>query len=97
MPKYLVRLAENEYVEWSTIVDAPVSYIMNRAEAIEHSVESSRLEAEARVDRTDAHGHSALWFPAETPEELVAGNHAGPKETEITLEEIRVQYREPVE
>jgi len=85
-----VRLAEDEYVEWSTVVDAPVTYICDRAEAVQEW-------GEQRVTRADFHVSSA-WpaeFQAATPGDFIAGNRAGPDETELSLAELRDQYREP--
>jgi hypothetical protein len=97
MPKFLVKLADNEYVEWSTVVDAPVTPVMDREQAIAASyrrirggreVERREYAAE-RVARTDRNGHSALWLDPEPVEEIIAGNRAGEGETELTLEQLR--------
>lgn len=84
MPRYLVKLADDAYVEWSTVVDAPVSSVMTRADVL--------LDDPARVMRCDANGHSATWFEPQTVEQLVAGNRAGDGETELSVEEIIEQY-----
>lgn len=95
MPHYLVKLADDEYVEWSTIVDAPITYIMNREEAIAYTENESESteKGKDRVARVDEKGHSAHYFGPETPEQLVAGNRAGDKEKPLSLAEIRERYR----
>lgn len=94
MGKYVAKLAEDTYVEWSTVVDAPVSWVLNRDRAVAEWSE----ERVARADRngtsiqTDPWGHT---YPAgSTPEEIVRGNHAGPDGSEITVEEIIAAYDE---
>lgn len=96
MPRYIAKLADNEYVEWSTVVDAPVTYIMTRDEMIRH-LDSNRevdrsYEAMERVKRADARGTSCI-SPIISVEELISCNRAGDKETELTLEQIREKYR----
>lgn|SRR5512146_363660 len=87
MGRYVAKLAEDTYVEWSTVVDAPVTYIVTRTEAVD-------AWGQERVDRADQKGTSILdGYPAgKTPEEIVLGNHAGPDETELTVQEIISAY-----
>lgn len=89
MSRYVIKLAENEYIEWSSVVDAPVSVVMDRGEAV-------AKHGEERIARTDKHVNSLipeqLW--AASPEEAVAGNRAGEGEIELSLEEIRREYAE---
>jgi hypothetical protein len=82
----IVRLADNEYVDWSTVCDAPVTYIVDRAEAV-------GTWGEERVARADANNHSWLDMPAMAPNRVIAGNRAGKNETELTLAELRREYR----
>lgn len=87
MPRTVVKLGDDEYLEWSSIVDAPVTHIMGRAEAIrEFGIE--------RVERTDERGHSAMWCPPEPGEDFVRFNHAGPREACVTVESMRRRYRQ---
>lgn len=85
--RYVAKLADDAYVEWSTVVDAPVSWVHARAEAVEEW-------SEERVARADANGTSSLDdYPAgSTPEEIVRGNRAGPNESEIPVEGIIEAY-----
>lgn len=83
MPRWIVRLAEDAYVEWSTVVDAPVSMLHTRDEAV-------CGWGRDRVERADAHVTScvepAFWY--DSPEEFVAGNRAGPGESELSLDDL---------
>lgn len=85
MPHYMVKLADDAYVEWSTVVDAPITHVMTRTQAAHDDPE--------RVERCDKNGHSAMWFEAQTAEQLVSGNRAGAGETELSLPEILKQYK----
>lgn len=87
MGRYIAKLAEDVYVDWSTVVDSPISFTHTRSEAI-------REWGADRVARADENGTSILdGYPAgNTPEEIVSGNRAGPRETEITVDEIIAAY-----
>ena len=73
----MLKLAEDEYVEWGSIVDAPVSYAMGRAAAVDEF-------GEERVARADKKGHSYRDLPP-----VIVGNRAGPGESSLSLEELR--------
>lgn len=96
-----MKLADEEYVEWSTVVDAPVTYAMTRDEMTAYLREEYGRQREhetpARLDRCDKQGHSALWGQSanETVEEFIRGNRAGPDESEASLEQLRELFREP--
>lgn len=87
MGRYVAKLADDAYVEWSTVVDAPVSWVQSRQQAI-------KKWSAQRVDRADHNGTSIIdGYPAgSTPEEIVAGNRAGPDETEMSVQEIIEAY-----
>lgn len=53
MGRCIVKIREDCYVEWSTVVDAPVSYTMTRAEA-------AGEYGEGRVALADANGDSMV-------------------------------------
>src|SRR5262245_2894012 len=94
MPRYLVKLDDDAYVEWSTVVDAPVTHVVTRAETIRWNQRQGCTlpEAQERTARTDKNGHSAMWFSPESTEQLIAGNRAGEGESELSLAEILEQY-----
>lgn len=87
MGRYVAKLAEDTYVEWSTVMDAPVSWVENREGAVSRWTEE-------RVARADNNGTSLLdEYPAgQTPEEIVSGNRAGPEESTLTVDEIIAAY-----
>lgn len=87
MGRYVAKLADDKYCEWSTVVDAPVSYITSR----DYAVQSW---GEERVARADANGTSIQdGYPAgTTPGEIVSGNRAGENETTISVAEIIAAY-----
>lgn len=87
MGKYIAKLADDVYIEWSTVVDAPLSYTATRAQAVQ-------AWGGDRVRRADENGTSILdGYPTgDTPEEIVRGNRAGPGETEISVAEIIKAY-----
>jgi hypothetical protein len=89
MGKYVAKLADDAYVEWSTVVDAPLSWVLSRQRAIGEW-------GHMRVLRADKNGTSILDdYPAgETPDEIVRGNRAGPQETEISVADILSAYAE---
>lgn len=94
MPSFIVKLAPEKYVEWSTVVDAPVTYILTREHMLDHldytygtsSIEENRR----RLDRADANGTSC-HHKLEV-EELLSYNRAGENEKNISLEEILERY-----
>ena len=89
MPRYIAKLGDDQYVDWSEIVDAPVSRVMSREEAVTEY-------GEDRVARADRTGTSIIdpdsLMDGITPEEIIVGNRAGPNETELTLEKILERY-----
>lgn len=88
MPRVVLKLHDDEYVEWSTVVDAPVSYILNRVEAV-------REWGEDRVGRADAYTMSYVEpeYPPDSAAAAIVLNRAGADESELTLGQIREQYR----
>lgn len=97
MPRYIIKLTDQEeswYLEWSTIVDAPVTYGMSYGEFLEwYKEEYGRQGMEdlpdrlARVEKT---GTSSRFN--ESLEDLISYNRAGPKETCLTLKELIETY-----
>ena len=97
MPTYIMRLEDDgkEYfLEWSPIVDAPVTYGMPFDEFrdfYQYEYGHSRMEEfEQRIARARSTGTSSL-FP-ESAEDMMSFNRAGPDETELTKEEIIQKY-----
>lgn len=98
MPHYILKI-KDRFIEWSTVVDAPVSYGMTREDMREHLLaetdgsRASEIMVDERLDRADAKGSSDLM--GMTAEEVVAGNRAGPDESELTFDEIYEAYVKP--
>ena len=75
-----------KYLEWSTVVDAPVTHTMTLAELKAYYLdEYGRRAADDlpnRLERVEATSTSSLVTPE--LEDLIAGNRAGEHETELT-------------
>lgn len=84
MGRAVVKLEDGRYLEWSTVVDAPVSVSLTRNEAVEEW-------GEERVARADQYGTS--FHDPQSAAKLVAYNRAGPKERNLTMEEICEGYK----
>ncbi len=82
-------------MEWSTIVDAPTTYICGREEMkkflIKEDVKKAKKEAEERLQRADEQGTSCI--SRLTVKELISANRAGEDESKLSLEEIRAKYK----
>lgn len=100
MPQYVVKIGEDRYLEWSTVVDAPISHGMSRDEMKQHLASQERVEedlaleqAERRLRRADETGTSSM-DRTQTPETMMAYNRAGPRETRLSVEELIQRYRQ---
>jgi hypothetical protein len=90
MGKAIVKI-KDRYFEWSTIVDAPVSYGMTEEQIKE--VHSNEKNFKERLERAKEKGHSYLgYYGTLTLDEILACNRAGDGETELTAEEIYDKY-----
>lgn len=89
MPRYIAHY-NGWFFEWSTVVDAPVTKAMHREEFEQFYKEEygnrGIEDLEARLSRAITFGCSA--FDGHSLYELIKGNRAGPKETELSFEEI---------
>ncbi|MFA5135294.1 MAG: hypothetical protein WC505_05950 [Patescibacteria group bacterium] len=92
MPRYIVKLpyqGQDYYLEWSTIVDAPVTYGMLLEEFQQYYRDeygaNGQYDLPGRLARVDATGTSSR---VGTLAELLASNRAGPDEASLTQEEI---------
>lgn len=79
----IVKLAEDAYVEWSTVVDAPVTDVFTKALA-------AKQWGEERVCRADANGHS--FVDADPDHRFADFNRAGPHEEQLTIPAILRRY-----
>jgi hypothetical protein len=92
MPRFLVKLG-SKYVEWSTVVDAPVTYGMTLEELTSYIAQQYGADGVAilpeRLERLAATGTSSY---NDTAESVIKGNRAGPGETELSMEQLIKQY-----
>jgi len=90
----LERGTEVRYLEWSTTVDAPVTYGMTVAELHDYvQAEYGRRgleELPARLDRVERFGTSSIR-PC-SANDLITANRAGEKESCLTLDQIWERY-----
>lgn len=99
MPRFIVKLAEDKYVLWSTVVDAPVTRVMTRAKTVDYMTNvylsdvGSRVHGEMTL--ADHGGCGAMtWRLAD----IVDYNRAGPGEAHLpSVEEILQHYGPPEE
>jgi len=97
MGRYIVKLTDdgNEWLlEWSTVVDAPVTRGMSRADfqayiGREYGSQGLR-ELPERLARVDATGTSALDVP--DVDSVISCNRAGPNETRLTRKQLIEAY-----
>jgi hypothetical protein len=93
MPRYIFKL-KDRYLEYSTVVDAPVTSGMTLDEFREHYREEYGRKGmqglEQRLQRVEEKGISAVLY--KSVEDLLANNHAGPKECKLTVDEIYRAY-----
>jgi hypothetical protein len=97
MPRYICKVANDDqawYLEWSTVVDAPVSYGMSLEEFKEFYREEygnqGLGELEERLKRVEQKGTSSMMH--DSVNDLIANNRAGKKETQITKDQIIAYY-----
>lgn len=89
MPRFVCKFGDDQYLMWSTVVDAPVTYMMTRDEMLTHCGDPDR------VARADQYGTSII--PEREGERrdlksLVGWNRAGLNESHLTIEEIVKEY-----
>lgn len=79
------------FLEWSSVVDAPVTFGMTEAELRKHIAEHYGTEglrvADSRIERAKRVGTSYL-DNNESFDDLVSFNRAGPNETQLTKEQL---------
>lgn len=99
MPRYLIKLEDNEgcawYMEWSTITDAPASFAMpldifEKWYAAEFG-RDGRNKWDERMARVEAKGTSSLID--KSADAVLANNNAGPEGQKISATEIIERYR----
>lgn len=104
MPRLILKI-KDYYLEWSTVVDAPVTFGMPLEQFKEYYKEeygNYGLEKLSRMlPEIDEYGSTATLRSPDIEsnlKEFVELNRAGPKEKELTLDEIYKAFclREPI-
>lgn len=98
MARYIVKLTDHDgtdwYLEWGSIVDAPVTNGMTREEFCiyyrDRYGRTGQLDLPGRMARVDRKDVSAWDY--DSADHLLQGNRAGEDETELTREEILEHY-----
>lgn len=88
MGRWLVKVDEDRFLEWSSIVDAPVTMIMSREQLRAFVRERHGTEGLERLEDRIARAQ---------PLSKVGWNRAGPKETCLTPEQIVELYTVPTQ
>lgn len=98
MPRFIIKLEDqgvDYYMEWSTIVDAPVTYGMPLEEFTEyyktyHGLRNFEFDFANRMKRVEEKGTSA--FNDASVDDTISFNRAGEDEDTLTKEQIIDQY-----
>ena len=95
MPRYICKVGD-EYGEWSTVVDAFVTYLMPLDEfrayyEREYGRRVMRYEYDDRMARVEAKGTSSMLD--DSLEELLSLNRCGPDEAEIPVPDVVAKWR----
>jgi len=99
MPKIICHLPNGNFLEWSTVVDAPTTYGMPRGEFDQYALQcygSNYFENEhpIRMKRALENGTSSHPPIGVSFEKLAAHNRAGPNESCLSIDEIIARYGE---
>lgn len=90
MPRYIIKIG-NKYLEWSTIVDAPVTFGMSLADFCKYyqcNYGNEGMHGLAdRMVRVEAKGTSCRF--ADSLNSFLQVNRAGPKESPLSIANIR--------
>lgn len=93
MPRYICKIASNDqswYLEWSTVVDAPVTFGMSLDEFKEYYQDeygrSGMYELDKRLERVEAKGTSAHIY--DSVDEVISCNRAGQKGSSLSKQQI---------
>lgn len=85
---------DGRYLIWSTITDSPITGLMTLAEFMTYYRDQYGRDGMERLphrmERVEEKGNS--FFGPMTNEDVIRGNRAGDKETELTREEIVQEY-----
>jgi hypothetical protein len=100
MSRIIIKLTDEKtktdyYLEWSTVVDAPVTYGLSLGDFREYYRHeyglSGMREFDERIARVQKAGHSAIW-DENYLETILRNNRAGDREKTLTKEQIIELY-----
>lgn len=98
MGRFIIKI-KDLYCEWSTIVDAPVTYLGTLEQLKLYIKEKYGTEGmdrlKKRLERVEERGTSS--FTHGSIEEAISCNRAGDNETELSLDEIYEKYKKESE
>ncbi len=93
MPRFICKVIDNEqawYLEWSTVVDAPVTYGMTLEEFKEYYKDEYGRQGlgglDKRLERVEAKGTSSLMH--DSAEDVMDWNRAGQKGSSLSRQQI---------
>jgi len=93
MPRYICKIANDEcawYLEWSTVVDAPVTFGMSLEEFKEYYKDEYGRQGiedlDRRLERVEAKGISA--FNYDSVDDLIGWNRAGKDESCLSKQQL---------
>ena len=94
MSRYIIKI-KDKYFEYSTVVDAPVTYAMTLDEFEEYYKEEygnqGMKDYPDRMSRVESKGTSSLMDNC--MEEVVAANRCGKDFVQLTPEQIYIKYQ----
>ncbi len=98
MPRYIGKI-DDRYFEFSTIVDAPVTYLMTREEfeayyCSEYSNSATDKFAE-RMERADRKGTSSMID--DSFEDMISCNRYGDGESCLSVDEFKARIKQETE
>lgn len=98
MPRYIIKI-KDKYFEWSTIVDAPVTYGMSldefRSYYRQEYGDSSMSTLDERLVRVENKGTSSMMH--DSLKDCISYNRAGDNEKNISIKSIYSRYAMPQE
>ena len=94
VPSYIAKFGEEQYLIWSTIVDAPTTDLMTRDEIraewlFRYGTHNNIDLTEGWITKADKFGCSS----GESIEDLIVCNRAGENEECLSLEEIKASLK----
>ncbi len=89
---FIIKLGENEFVEWSSIADRPISFILNKEQIQKHIIEKRIKEVKEKVKKEflEADNESIEYIK----KNYLSCNCAGKNEEELTLKQIKEEYKQ---